>query len=100
MKMEENLEYEDEFKNNTFDGQFIHVLSERCKTCIFRPGNLMHLPPGRVSEMCDEAQENNGAIICHSTLDKEQQAVCKGFFDRHPTIPLQVAVRLDRIKYD
>lgn len=60
----------------------VHVLSEECATCIFRPGNLMHLMPRRVAGMVRNALANDSAIICHSTLDKDE-AVCRGFYDRH-----------------
>ncbi len=82
------------------DGR-VHVLADRCKTCVFRPGNLMHLAPGRVAEMVKEAKANDSAIICHSTLYRPDvgNAVCRGYFDRHPTAPLQVADRLGLITW-
>jgi len=58
----------------------------------------MRLHRGRVREMVDSAKAHESAIICHDTLDGEQ-AVCRGFFDVHPTAPLQIAERLDRITY-
>lgn len=69
------------------DGK-IHVLSERCSTCVFRPGNLMGLAPGRLTGMVKESIAEESAIICHQTLpygfyDVPGQAVCRGFFDRH-----------------
>lgn len=79
------------------DGR-VHVQAQMCATCIFRPGNLMHLQRGRVREMVDKAKEKDTAIVCHDTYDGEQ-AVCRGFFDAHPTAPLQIAERLDRITW-
>jgi len=78
------------------DGR-VHVLSRMCDTCIFRPGNLCHLNPGRVAGMVKEAKANESAITCHSTLyrDDVDPSVCRGFFDRHPTIPLRLAVLID-----
>lgn len=76
----------------------VHVLSEKCATCIFRPGNLMRLRAGRVREMVDEARKNESAIVCHSTLGGHE-AVCRGFFDRYPTQPLQIADRLGRTAF-
>jgi len=74
------------------DGR-VHVCGEMCATCIFRPGNLMRLHAGRVREMVDEARREESAIICHSTL-QGPNAVCRGFFERYPTQPLQIADRL------
>lgn len=79
------------------DGR-VHVQAEMCATCIFRPGNLMHLQRGRVREMVDKAKAGGTAIVCHDTYGGEQ-AVCRGFFDRHATAPLQVAERLDAIEW-
>lgn len=83
------------------DGR-VHVLSARCKTCIFRPGNPMRLVEGRVEEMVAEAVADQSAIVCHSTLyrDGVGEAVCYGFFRAHPTQPLQVAERLGYVVYD
>lgn len=73
----------------------IHVQARMCKTCIFRPGNLMHLDPGRVEAMVeDEECGDDGCIPCHQHLDGPGQAVCRGFFDKHRNTPLQVAQRL------
>lgn len=79
------------------DGK-VHVCKEMCSTCIFRPGNLMDLEPGRVAGMVKSATKNDSAITCHSTLSGDQ-AVCKGFFDKHATQPLQVAERLNMIEW-
>lgn len=77
------------------DGK-IHVLREKCPTCIFRPGNLMDLSPGRVKQMVKQAVKANSCIVCHSTLGG-RQAVCRGFFDQFPTKPLQIATTLNLI---
>lgn len=63
----------------------VHVLSEKCSTCIFRPGNLMYLNPGRVKMMVDGSIGGGGAITCHKTIHEqtEQEAVCRGFFDSY-----------------
>lgn len=83
------------------DGQ-VHVLATMCETCIFRPGNLMRLTPGRVKGMVRGALRADAAITCHSTLYREDvaPAVCRGFYDRYETQPLQVAARLELIAED
>lgn len=83
------------------DGR-VHVLIEWCSTCIFRPGNRMRLHPGRVKGMVDAAIREDSAIVCHSTLydDAVKPAVCRGFYDRYSTQPLQVAQRLGVIVED
>lgn len=44
--------------------------------------------------MVREATKNESAIVCHATLGTKENAVCRGFFDKHPTAPLQIAERL------
>ncbi len=80
-------------EHNVYRDGKVHVCEEMCTTCIFRPGNLMQLMPGRVEDMIAEAIKGGSAIICHSTLDGDN-AVCRGFFDKHKTQPLQIAERL------
>jgi hypothetical protein len=82
----------------------VHVLGERCPSCIFRPGNRMHLEPGRVRSMVDAAVRDGGGITCHDTLYREDvdQAVCRGFWDAHRdrVQALQVAERLRVVVWD
>lgn len=77
----------------------VHVCSELCSTCVFRKGNLMQLQPGRVRDMVDEARRNDSTIVCHQTLNTGKEAGCRGFFDRFPTTPLQLAFRLGLVKF-
>lgn len=69
-----------------------------CATCVFRPGNLMHLEPGRLRQMIHEARIQAGYIICHSTPPyagiNAEPAICRGFADRYTTWQLQVIARL------
>lgn len=81
-------------EHNIVDPSGVRVMAAMCPTCIFRPGNLMRLNPGRVRGMIAEAERKGGTIVCHDTLDDELHACCRGFFDRHPTQLLQVAERL------
>jgi hypothetical protein len=75
------------------------LLTEQCSTCIFRPGNPMHLSPGRLKDMVDGAKRKEGFIVCHATLrgvapKGTKPAICRGFFDRYSTQALQVLERL------
>lgn len=87
-------------EHNSFRDGRIHVVAERCASCIFRPGNPMHLRPGAVKEVVDEALADDSAIICHSTLDGDENAVCRGFFDRYDTTPLRLAQALGVVEFD
>lgn len=85
-------------KHNVFRDGKIHVCKERCATCIFRPGNIMDLAPGRVKQMVDDATKKDTAIICHSTLEADN-AVCRGFFDQYETMPLRLARAMAVVEY-
>lgn len=60
----------------------LRVCDRLCETCVFRPGNLMYLRAGTLREMVQGSLANDSFIPCHKTLDG-QQAVCRGFYDRH-----------------
>jgi hypothetical protein len=60
----------------------LRVCAGMCSTCVFRPGNPMHLRPGRVQQMVRDSIRDDSFIPCHKTLDG-QQAVCRGFFDAY-----------------
>lgn len=63
------------------DGQ-LWVLSRKCSTCIFRPGNLMHLRAGRVDGMVQDCLDEDTVIPCHQTLDGPR-SICRGLYDKH-----------------
>jgi hypothetical protein len=89
-------------KFNCFREGRIHVKSQMCKTCIFRP-NGFHLEPGRLETMVSGAIKNKSAIVCHSTLKElkgKDNAVCRGFFDRYKTPPLVLAGAMGLIEFD
>ena len=85
------------------DGK-VHVVSERCSTCVFRAGNLMHLNAGRLQDLVQTNLDNDTAFACHQTTynqDERGEAICKGYFDAYGTevTPLRFAVALDMIEY-
>lgn len=71
-------------RHNVYRDGKLHVCDQMCETCIFRPGNLMHLTEGRAEEMANEAIFNQSVIVCHKTLGNKpkQNAACRGFVDR------------------
>jgi hypothetical protein len=82
----------------------VRVLSERCATCVFRPGNLMHLRPGRLRELVRENLAAGALLTCHDTLSygahpEVGEAVCRGFWDRYrqQTNTWRVMERLSRL---
>ena len=82
----------------------LHVLADRCRTCVFRPGNLMRLAPGRLASMVAFNRKHDRWITCHTTLyrDDVDQAVCRGYFDGFvdESLPLSTAVELDLVELD
>lgn len=49
------------------DGR-VHVMAEKCSTCVFRPGNPMSLRPGQLKDLTDHVQETGVPFSCHQTL--------------------------------
>jgi hypothetical protein len=75
-------------RQDAYAGGKLRVLTDKCSTCIFRPGNPMHLDAGRVRDMVDESLAGGGYITCHQTLTYGEHpdfgpAVCRGFYDAH-----------------
>ncbi|MFD1656978.1 hypothetical protein ACFSL4_01690 [Streptomyces caeni] len=67
-----------------------------CDTCIYRPGNLAHLAPGRVQEMTRAAIAAEGHVVCHATIGTAAPAICAGYA-RHPSgAARSLALRLVR----
>jgi len=65
------------------DGK-VHVLSEECGTCIFRPATRP-VDGARVAGLVRETIDEPGAtVVCHSTLyrDDVRHAICRGWYDR------------------
>lgn len=65
-----------------------NVMRQMCSTCIFRPGNPMHLRPGRLEDMCRETDAKDTNVICHKSkglMDEiPVEAFCRGSVDRRP----------------
>lgn len=75
------------------------LLTDQCTTCVFRPGNLMHLPPGRLKELVDHNRRVGAGLTCHQTLSYAEtgadRAFCRGFYDAYPdTRIFQISERL------
>lgn len=86
---------EDSLPNGPWRDGKLWLMSAKCSTCIFRPGNLMHLVEGRFEQMVADCIANNTVIPCHKTLDG-LRAVCRGLWDAHyrDISILQIADRL------
>jgi hypothetical protein len=81
------------------------VQAAKCSTCIYRPGNLMKLSPGRKDAMQADAIKNGGVIPCHQTIEaytgsRGSESVCRGFFDvaKHEGL-LAVAERVGIVEF-
>ena len=80
------------------------MLNAKCSTCIFRPGNLMHLREGSKQSVVDDNVRQDSALTCHQTLPggTHRPAVCRGFYDVHKqdTMPLRLATLMDLLAFD
>lgn len=95
-------EYEDEEERPVacYDGAGLHVMRERCSTCIFRPGNLMRLNEGRLADMTASTDRDDTNVICHKTLDRSVGALCRGSVDRRAGQMVRVAERIGALRED
>jgi hypothetical protein len=83
------------------------LLSERCATCILRPGDLMHLGPGRTAAFIRQVLDTGSYVVCHDTLTYGDfpdygPAICRGFFDTYcnrtrDLLILQAGLRLTEV---
>jgi hypothetical protein len=60
------------------------LLSERCSTCILRPGDKMHLGPEQTAVFVQHALTEGTYVVCHQTLTYGDNAdfgpaICRGF---------------------
>lgn len=85
----------------------IHVLADRCSTCVFRPGNPMNLGEGRLADLIESNLSADSALTCHQTLPNNPAyeappALCRGFFDAYAreVTALRMAVAMDLIAHD
>lgn len=82
----------------------IHILSERCTTCVFRPGNLMHLPPGRLQDLVESNRAADTAFACHQTIygQTPDEALCRGYVDAYGDgiTPIRLARQLGLVAED
>lgn len=80
-----------------WDEHGVRVMAAPCSTCIFRPGNLMHLRPGRMADMTAQTDARDTNVVCHQTLDQPVGAFCHGSVARRPGQVVQIAQRLGYI---
>lgn len=71
-------------KHNVYRDGRVHILSEECATCIFKP-HTRPVEGERVAGMVRDTMDKDGAsVVCHSTLYRKsvKHAICRGWFDR------------------
>lgn len=82
---------------NAFRDGKVHVVREMCSTCIFR-GKVVDKE--RREEMIREADQKETAIVCHSTLNTKQQAVCHAYYQLRSSATLRLAMAMKCIAWD
>lgn len=80
-------EEESEYDHNVFRDGRVHVLSEECSTCIFKP-HSRPVDGARVAGMVRDTKDAEGAsVVCHKTIyeapdEPQENAICRGWYDR------------------
>lgn len=61
------------------------VWAQMCDTCIFRPGNPMHLRSGALKQVVDGNIATGTLLICHKTTygQAPEEIACRGFYDKY-----------------
>ncbi|MFD4576742.1 hypothetical protein ACFWNK_30800 [Streptomyces sp. NPDC058417] len=65
------------------------VLSRKCDTCVLNPAaTAAQLTPGRRKALVEEVRDDDGHVVCHSTLPPavprdSPAAMCRGFVDAY-----------------
>ena len=76
-------------------------VTEKCmfrSECAIAAFSTLASSTGTVEMMVAESVKDDATIPCHETLDGGN-SVCRGFFDRHKTGPLQIAEPLGFIEW-
>lgn len=68
--------------------RLVRVMAERCSTCVFHPGNMMHLRPGYLADIIEGNIKAGALLTCHQTLPYNSDydidpAACRGFWDAY-----------------
>jgi hypothetical protein len=81
----------------------VHVLSEECATCVFRP-HERPVPGATVAGIVRDTKDVDGStLVCHSTiLYAEHSAICRGWYERlgDKDAIVGAAKRIGIIEYD
>lgn len=78
----------------------LRIMAEKCSTCIFRPGNVMRLEPGRVKGMLVDVRANDSFVTCHKTLGTGGPgAICAGSSEAHMGQVERIARRFGSVAF-
>lgn len=94
-----------EERHNIYRDGKVHLLSEKCATCIFKPKERP-VDGARVAGMVRATMDTDGAtVVCHHTLyqkegNPQENAICRGWYERlgDRDSLLQAAERMGIIK--
>jgi hypothetical protein len=78
------------------------LLTKKCSTCIFRPGNKMDLSEGRFRSLVATTDENDSNVICHQSEGVmgtwTERAWCAGSVERRPGQFVRILERLRMLR--
>lgn len=69
------------------------VMKERCDQCLFSKDKIVS--DARRKQVLAECKRNDSHFICHKTGD----CCCRGFYDTQTSQMIQIAGRLNAIKF-
>jgi len=96
--VDETIDQDDGWSILPMDGKGVRIMREMCSTCIFRPGNRMHLAPGRVGSMLASVRATDSYVPCHKWLGTGiPGAICRGSDNAHEGQLARMARRMEML---
>jgi hypothetical protein len=73
------------------------VLDKRCNQCLFSSARIV--PEARARNLIEKCVRDGTYFVCHKASNHNLEAVCRGFYDVHDTRILQIAKRLNVVRF-
>lgn len=77
----------------------LDVMKDKCNECLFSESRIVR--PGRMADIISECRKKQKYFICHkaSMIGSRKEPMCRGFYDTQDTQLIQVATRLNMLRF-
>ena len=73
------------------------ICEHQCNQCLFSPNRIVSA--SRKAQVLRECIKKDAHFICHKASIKDQDVVCRGFYDRFSTNLIRIMGRLGAIEF-